>query len=95
MTSNLTDFITKVLIGERRVEDGAGWPARPTEDEIARRAYHLYEAGGRRDGHAIEDWVLAERELTGRDSYGDAAESSEAGERAVLSALLNGSTLRS
>jgi hypothetical protein len=95
MTSNLTDFITKVLIGERRTEDDAEWQARPSEGEIARLAYHLYEARGRGDGRDVEDWVRAERELTRHDSYEDAAESSQAGEIAVLSALRNGSTLRS
>jgi hypothetical protein len=32
--------------------------------EIARRAYHLYEQRGRAHGGDIEDWLLAERELT-------------------------------
>lgn len=102
MTSSLTDFITTVLIGggrmeigEKRMEECAGWQARPTNGEIARLAYHLYEARGRRDGHAIDDWVLAERELTRHYSYEDAAESSAAGEMAALSALRNGSALRS
>jgi hypothetical protein len=95
MTSSLTDFITTVLIGERRMEECAGRQARPTQGEIARLAYHLYEARGRRDGHDVDDWVRAERELTRHYSDEDAAESSEAGEMATLSALRNGSTLRS
>ena len=95
MTSSLTDFITTVLIGPRRMEERAGWQARPTTGEIARLAYHLYESRGRRDGHAVDDWVLAERELTRHYSYEDAAESSANSEIAALSALRNGSTLRS
>ena len=32
-------------------------------DEIERRAYQIYLARGATDGHALEDWVRAEREL--------------------------------
>jgi len=37
-----------------------------TEEEIRRRAYELYEARGREDGHDMEDWLEAEAEITGR-----------------------------
>lgn len=37
-----------------------------TEEEIRRRAYELYEARGREDGHDVEDWLEAEAEITGR-----------------------------
>ena len=30
---------------------------------IADRAYDLYEEGGRRDGHALQDWRKAEQEF--------------------------------
>ena len=30
---------------------------------IAQRAYQLYEEQGRRDGHALEHWLQAEREI--------------------------------
>jgi hypothetical protein len=33
------------------------------ESDIARRAYDLYLARGREDGHDVEDWLQAEREL--------------------------------
>ncbi len=33
--------------------------------EIARRAFDLYLARGRQDGHDVEDWLQAERELRG------------------------------
>jgi hypothetical protein len=36
-----------------------------TDVEIARRAYDLYLARGREDGHDVEDWLQAERELSG------------------------------
>ncbi len=35
------------------------------EDRIRRRAYEIYEARGLQDGHADEDWLLAEEEITG------------------------------
>jgi len=34
-------------------------------EQIARRAYELYEARGREDGHDLEDWLRAEAEITG------------------------------
>jgi Protein of unknown function (DUF2934) len=38
------------------------------EDQIRHRAYELYEARRREDGHALEDWFRAEEELTGKQS---------------------------
>ena len=35
-------------------------------EQIAQRAYELYEARGREDGHDLEDWLRAESEITGR-----------------------------
>ena len=35
------------------------------DGEIARRAYDLYLARGCEDGHDVEDWLQAERELNG------------------------------
>lgn len=35
----------------------------PTHDEIARRAYQLFEERGRAPGREWEDWFRAEREL--------------------------------
>jgi hypothetical protein len=52
-----------------QTEDGAPKPipqhgAAPiTETDIARRAYGHYVARGCEHGHAIEDWLDAEREL--------------------------------
>jgi hypothetical protein len=34
------------------------------EEEIRSRAYALYKDRGREDGHAGEDWLRAEEELT-------------------------------
>jgi hypothetical protein len=34
------------------------------EYQIRLRAYQLYEARGRKDGHELDDWLRAEEELT-------------------------------
>jgi hypothetical protein len=49
--------------------DGAAQPpedlrARSTED-VARRAYEKYCERGCEDGHDMEDWLSAEREISG------------------------------
>jgi len=36
----------------------------PAEEQIRIRAYELYEARGREDGHELEDWLEAESELS-------------------------------
>jgi hypothetical protein len=33
------------------------------EQQIRQRAYQLYEARGREDGHELEDWLNAEAEV--------------------------------
>lgn len=42
--------------------------AEPTriEDQIRTRAYELFEARGREDGHELDDWLRAEEEIVGR-----------------------------
>jgi hypothetical protein len=35
----------------------------PTHEDIARRAYHLFETRGAAHGHDWDDWLQAEREL--------------------------------
>jgi Protein of unknown function (DUF2934) len=34
------------------------------QKRIRERAYEIYEARGREDGHDLEDWFLAELEVT-------------------------------
>jgi DUF2934 family protein len=34
------------------------------EHQIRLRAYELYEARGREDGHDLEDWLRAKEEIT-------------------------------
>ncbi|HWI16835.1 MAG TPA: DUF2934 domain-containing protein [Vicinamibacterales bacterium] len=48
-----------------RAPQDAARPATVAEPEIARRAYDLYLARGREDGHDLEDWLQAEHELNG------------------------------
>ncbi len=40
---------------------------RPSDDDIAARAYERYEVRGRADGYALDDWLDAERELRDAD----------------------------
>ena len=37
----------------------------PSRDDVARRAYELFEARGAEPGHDLENWLDAERELSG------------------------------
>jgi DUF2934 family protein len=38
-----------------------------THENVRSRAYELYEVRGRIDGHAEEDWLHAEGEVTGNN----------------------------
>jgi hypothetical protein len=42
-------------------------------EEIARRAYAIYEERGRFPGAELDDWLQAERELAGREDTDQAA----------------------
>ena len=35
----------------------------PSRDDVARRAFELYCERGGQDGHDVQDWLQAEREL--------------------------------
>lgn len=35
----------------------------PNQDEVARRAYELYQGRGGEPGHELEDWLNAEQEV--------------------------------
>ena len=43
-------------------------PAPPGREKIATLAYAYWEARGRREGTAVEDWLTAERELRERSA---------------------------
>ena len=42
--------------------------ARPTQEDIATRAYQIYVQRGEAEGDALGDWLRAERELTEADA---------------------------
>lgn len=52
-----------VVAAEEMVEQEATVWSEPTTEEIARRAYEIYEARGFTDGDSLSDWLQAEREL--------------------------------
>lgn len=64
-------IMRKRLIRNPGVLSAASDATRPTASrlpasdsaDVARRAYDLYLARGRTDGHDVEDWLQAEREL--------------------------------
>jgi hypothetical protein len=56
--------IAAALTGERLMAKYTGGREAPSREEIARLAYLFYERRGRRDGHAVDDWLSAEWELT-------------------------------
>jgi hypothetical protein len=43
--------------------------ARPSDDDIARRAYEIYEREGRQPGTELQNWLAAEAELTGSKNH--------------------------
>ena len=49
----------------KRTETQAPVRPEPTDEDVVRRAYELYEARGGQHGaaYAYEDWLQAEREL--------------------------------
>ncbi|MDB6039118.1 MAG: hypothetical protein JWM99_2959 [Verrucomicrobiales bacterium] len=57
------------IVGGRELEemfygaDTSGRPIKCIPDLIRKRAYQLFEARGRRQGHEIDDWLQAEREI--------------------------------
>lgn len=42
--------------------------AAPSDQEVAARAYEIYEKRGGSHGNDMEDWLQAERELRGTDT---------------------------
>ena len=70
--SKVNDKLTEV---EAPVQRAAGRAARsangdwtPPRDEVARRAYEIFQRRGSEPGHDVEDWLEAERQV--RASYG-------------------------
>ena len=42
----------------------AGTKPQNPEEQIRQSAFALYEARGRQDGHDLDDWLRAEKEIT-------------------------------
>jgi len=59
----VTDILAADLTGEWSIGAYTGGHTTPTHDEIARRAFHIYEERGRQEGFDLDDWLLAEQEL--------------------------------
>jgi len=51
----------------------AGSDPQELEIQIRERAYALYEARSREDGHDVEDWLRAEEEITQKQARPTAA----------------------
>jgi hypothetical protein len=60
------DNVETVPMGESGI--GTNTASESRDDAIARRAFELYSARGYRDGHDIDDWLNAERELRAETS---------------------------
>jgi hypothetical protein len=63
MIVSTADQIIASIIGEGWMGKNTSGPARPMRNEIAQLAYRMWEANGRQDGHDVEDWLRAERQL--------------------------------
>ena len=51
------------LDGMHHGADTSGCPIKCIPDLIRKRAYQLFEDRGRRQGHELDDWLQAEREI--------------------------------
>jgi hypothetical protein len=64
---DLADESTPVAtdrLGEQQIGLNKAGVIRPTDEQIARRAYELYLDRGQNPGHELEDWLQAEWELS-------------------------------
>ena len=66
MNDTLADLIMARVTGSGWMGKDTSGSRYPAHRDVAQRAYRLYEARGRVDGHALEDWLRAERELARR-----------------------------
>lgn len=72
--SRVTTNMVEPPLGEQGADNA---PVSPSPDEIAARAYARYESRGGEDGHDVEDWLEAERELRDGSGTHDAAAHAE------------------
>jgi hypothetical protein len=63
VVTEASDFVAAHAAGEWGMGPHTGGRRAPTHDEIAQLAFYLYESRGRQEGHDVEDWLRAEKEL--------------------------------
>ena len=63
MANNTTTHSTQERERQTGDNDSRRDSAAPSREEVAQRAYDLYRARGGEDGHDMDDWLEAEREL--------------------------------
>ena len=56
----------EAIVSQANSFPGRSVAASVSDDDIRAQAYRLYERRGRTEGHAIEDWLAAERYLRAR-----------------------------
>lgn len=64
----------------------------PPTEQIEKRAYARYLERGSEDGHAVEDWLAAERELTELTELGASEQSVSSAPRACAAIAGQGAT---
>jgi len=50
-------------VGTKKPSSSATNDKQELREQVIQRAYELYEARGREDGHDLEDWLRAEEEI--------------------------------
>jgi len=50
-------------VGTKKPSSSATNDKQELREQVIQRAYELYEARGREDGHDVEDWLQAEGEI--------------------------------
>ena len=60
----ITEIAERLELAEMHpAADTSDCPIECIADLIRKRAYHLFEARGRQQGHELDDWLQAEREI--------------------------------
>ncbi len=60
----ITEITERLELAEMHYgADTSGCPLECIADLIRKRAYQLFETRGRRQGHELDDWLQAEREI--------------------------------
>jgi len=68
----ITEIAERLELAEMHTAaDTRGCPIECIADLIRKRAYHLFEARGRQQGHELNDWLQAEREIKHHLGYRD------------------------